>query len=165
LTGRSGIFRGSDFSHLFKVREAGMGRVPYVIVIGDDEIASKNLTVTVRKKSEPNKPFKEQLTIEALIAAVKGYGRKTVPPALYSPEAFAERPVYLILFSLAGLTGVLSGEVYTDRPHCDDSIRADYLYPEFCPGNFVYRLEGNVARSGIHMPNGAYGFSGTTSPE
>ncbi|MDP3563050.1 MAG: threonine--tRNA ligase [Methanoregula sp.] len=54
-----------------KVREAGMDWVPYVIVVGDEEVASKMLTVTVRKKSQPNKQFKEQLTIEALIAAVK----------------------------------------------------------------------------------------------
>jgi hypothetical protein len=42
--------------------------LPYVIVIGDDEIASKKLTVTVRKKSQPTKLFKEQMTPDALIA-------------------------------------------------------------------------------------------------
>jgi len=54
-----------------KVREAGMDWVPYVIVVGDEEVASKNLTVTIRRKSQPNKPFKEQMTTDALIAAVK----------------------------------------------------------------------------------------------
>ena len=42
-----------------KVREAGMDWVPYVIVIGDEEMANKKLTVTIRRKSEPNKPYKE----------------------------------------------------------------------------------------------------------
>jgi hypothetical protein len=36
-----------------------MVRVPYVFVAGDDEVASKKMTVTVRKKSQPNKLFKE----------------------------------------------------------------------------------------------------------
>lgn len=54
-----------------KVREAGMDWVPYVIVVGDEEVASKNLTVTIRRKLQPNKPFKEQMTTDALIAAVK----------------------------------------------------------------------------------------------
>lgn len=40
-------------------REAGMVRIPYVVVVGDDEVASKKLTVIVRKKSQPNKLFKE----------------------------------------------------------------------------------------------------------
>ena len=42
-----------------KVREAGMDWVPYVIVIGDEEIANKKLTVTIRRKSLPNKPHKD----------------------------------------------------------------------------------------------------------
>ena len=54
-----------------KVREAGMDWVPYVIVIGDEEMANKKLTVTIRRKSEPNKPYKEQMTADALAAAVK----------------------------------------------------------------------------------------------
>jgi threonyl-tRNA synthetase len=32
-----------------KVREAGTDRVPYVVVVGDEEVASKKLNVTVRK--------------------------------------------------------------------------------------------------------------------
>ena len=36
-----------------KVREAGMDWVPYVVVVSDDEIAFKKLTVMVRKKSQP----------------------------------------------------------------------------------------------------------------
>jgi len=46
-----------------KVREAGMDWVPFVIVVGDEEVASRKLTVTIRRKSQPNKPFKEQLTL------------------------------------------------------------------------------------------------------
>jgi len=48
-----------------------MDRGPYLVVVGDDEVASKKLTVTVRKKSQPGKPFKEQMTVESLIASVR----------------------------------------------------------------------------------------------
>ena len=65
-----------------KVREAGMDWVPYVVVVGDEEVASKKLTVTVRKKSQPNKPFKEQMAVEGLIAAA----RKDVEGTPFRPQ-------------------------------------------------------------------------------
>jgi threonyl-tRNA synthetase len=78
-----------------KVREAGMDWVPYVIVVGDDEIASKNLTVTVRKKSQPNKPFKEQMTVESLIASVrKDVEGKPFRP-LYTPRNLSMKARYI----------------------------------------------------------------------
>ncbi|MFA4850488.1 MAG: threonine--tRNA ligase [Methanoregula sp.] len=78
-----------------KVREAGMDWVPYVIVVGDEEVASKNLTVTVRKKSQPNKPFKEQLTIEALIAAVKNDTEGKPFRPLYTPRNLSLKARYI----------------------------------------------------------------------
>jgi threonyl-tRNA synthetase len=42
-----------------------------VIVVGDEEVASRKLTVTVRKKSQQGKPSREQMTPEGLIAAVR----------------------------------------------------------------------------------------------
>ncbi len=78
-----------------KVREAGMDWVPYVIVVGDEEVASKKLTVTIRKKSQPNKPYKEQLTTEALIAAVrKDTGGKPFRP-LYTPRKLSLKARYI----------------------------------------------------------------------
>ncbi|MFA5269572.1 MAG: His/Gly/Thr/Pro-type tRNA ligase C-terminal domain-containing protein, partial [Methanoregula sp.] len=78
-----------------KVREAGMDWVPYVIVVGDEEVASKNLTVTVRKKSQPNKPFKEQMTPEGLIAAVrKDVEGKPFRP-LYTPRKLSMKARYI----------------------------------------------------------------------
>ncbi len=78
-----------------KVREAGMDWVPYVIVVGDEEVASKNLTVTVRKKSAPNKPFKEQLSIEALIAAVKKDTEGKPFRPLYTPRKLSLKARYI----------------------------------------------------------------------
>ena len=78
-----------------KVREAGMDWVPYVVVVGDDEVASKKLTVTVRKKSQPNKPFKEQMTPDALIAAVrKDVEGKPFRP-LYTPRKLSMKARYI----------------------------------------------------------------------
>jgi threonyl-tRNA synthetase len=72
-----------------------MDWVPYVIVVGDDEIASKNLTVTVRKKSQPNKPFKEQMTVESLIASVrKDVEGKPFRP-LYTPRNLSMKARYI----------------------------------------------------------------------
>ena len=78
-----------------KVREAGMDWVPYVIVIGDDEIANKKLTVTIRRKSQPNKPHKEQLTVEELAAAVKTeIGIMPFRP-LYTPRKLSLKARYI----------------------------------------------------------------------
>jgi threonyl-tRNA synthetase len=78
-----------------KVREAGMDWVPYVIVIGDEEMANKKLTVTIRRKSEPNKPFKEQMTADALAAAVKKeIAGKPFRP-LYTPRKLSLKARYI----------------------------------------------------------------------
>ena len=79
-----------------KVREAGMDWVPYVIVVGDEEVASKKLTVvTIRKKSQPNKPFKEQMTTEVLIAAVKKYVEGKPFRPLYTPRKLSMKARYI----------------------------------------------------------------------
>ncbi len=78
-----------------KVREAGMDWVPYVVVVGDEEMAGKKLTVTVRKKSQPNKPFKEELSTEALITAVKcDIENKPFRP-LYTPRRLSKKARYI----------------------------------------------------------------------
>jgi threonyl-tRNA synthetase len=78
-----------------KVREAGMDWVPYVIVVGDEEAASKKMTVTIRKKSQPNKPFKEQLTTEELIAAVKKDTEGKPFRPLYTPRKLSMKARYI----------------------------------------------------------------------
>ena len=78
-----------------KVREAGMDWIPYVVVVGDEEVASKKLTVTVRKKSQPNKPFKEQMSIETLITSVKvDIDGKPFRP-LYTPRKLSMKARYI----------------------------------------------------------------------
>jgi threonyl-tRNA synthetase len=78
-----------------KVREAGVDWIPYVIVVGDEEVASKKLTVTIRKKSQPNKPHKEQLTVDALIAAVKKDTEDKPFRPLYTPRKLTMKARYI----------------------------------------------------------------------
>jgi threonyl-tRNA synthetase len=78
-----------------KVREAGMDWVPYVVVIGDDEISRKELTVTVRKKSQPNKPFKEKMTTEALVSAVRKDTEGMPHRPLYTPRKLSKKARYI----------------------------------------------------------------------
>jgi threonyl-tRNA synthetase len=49
-----------------KIRDAGREWVPYVVVIGDEEMASGNLTVTVRIDSTPKSAAKSKMSIEDL---------------------------------------------------------------------------------------------------
>ena len=77
------------------IRESGMDWIPYVVVVGDEEVKPKKLTVTVRKKSQPNKPFKEQMTVEGLIAAVrKDVEGKPFRP-LYTPRKLSMKARYI----------------------------------------------------------------------
>jgi threonyl-tRNA synthetase len=84
-----------DESVAKKVREAGMDWVPYVIVIGDEEVAGKKLTVTIRKMSEPKKPHKEQLTTETLIPAIRNEIQGMPFRPLYTPRRLSKKARYI----------------------------------------------------------------------
>ena len=59
------------------------------------DVASGKLTVTVRKKSQTNKPFREQMTVEGLIAAVrKDVEGKPFRP-LYTPRKLSMKARYI----------------------------------------------------------------------
>ena len=78
-----------------KVREAGMDWVPYVIVVGDAEIDTGRLTVTIRGKSAPNKPHKETMELPELIAMVKkDTGGMPFRP-LYTPMKLSKKARYI----------------------------------------------------------------------
>lgn len=49
-----------------KIRNAGMEWIPYVVVVGDNELESGMLNVTVRAKSKPKKPMKVQMSVDEL---------------------------------------------------------------------------------------------------
>jgi threonyl-tRNA synthetase len=78
-----------------KVREAGMDWVPFVVVVGDEEVASRKLTVTIRRKSQPSKPFKEQMTTEQLIDAVRKDTAGKPFRLLYTPRKLSKKARYI----------------------------------------------------------------------
>ncbi|MCX9084351.1 MAG: threonine--tRNA ligase [Candidatus Methanoperedens sp.] len=49
-----------------KIRDAGKEWVPYVAVVGDEEVKSGKISVTVRSESAPNKPANITMSIEEL---------------------------------------------------------------------------------------------------
>ncbi|MGB8217960.1 MAG: threonine--tRNA ligase [Candidatus Methanoperedens sp.] len=55
-----------------KIRDAGKEWIPYVAVVGDEEVAGDNLTVTVRSESSPNKPSNIKMTIGELNERISG---------------------------------------------------------------------------------------------
>jgi threonyl-tRNA synthetase len=78
-----------------KVREAGMDWVPYVVVIGDAEMESGKLTVTIRRESQPNKPHKEELNVDGLkIRIAKDLEGKPFRP-LYTPKKLSMKARYI----------------------------------------------------------------------
>jgi len=78
-----------------KVREAAMDWVPYVIVIGDKEMENSELTVTIRKKSAPNKPYKETMTIDALKEQLNVDLADVPFRPLYTPLRLSKKPHYI----------------------------------------------------------------------
>jgi len=78
-----------------KVREAGVDWIPYVVVIGDDELSTGELTVTIRARSEPKKPYKESLTLEELIALVYIETQGMPYRPLYTPRLLSQKPHYI----------------------------------------------------------------------
>ncbi|MDD1674178.1 MAG: threonine--tRNA ligase [Methanomicrobiales archaeon] len=78
-----------------KVRLAGTDWVPYVAVIGDREAAAGTMTVTIRKKSEPEKPFKQQMTIQELVAMVREDTAGMPVRPLYTPRKLSVKPRFI----------------------------------------------------------------------
>jgi threonyl-tRNA synthetase len=78
-----------------KIREAGMDWVPYVAVIGDQEAETGRLMITIRRLSEKKKPYKETMTENELVQAVKleTAGKPFRP--LYTPRLLSRKPRFI----------------------------------------------------------------------
>jgi threonyl-tRNA synthetase len=78
-----------------KVRESAMDWVPYVIVVGDAEVESGKLTVTIRKESAKDKPHKVTLTETEVIAVIRqDIGSMPFRP-LYTPRKLSKKARYI----------------------------------------------------------------------
>ena len=78
-----------------KIREAGMDWAPYVAVIGDQEAETGRLTVTIRKLSEKKKPYKEMMSEDELIEAVKMETAGKPSRPLYTPRLLSMKPRFI----------------------------------------------------------------------
>lgn len=78
-----------------KIRDAGREWVPYVVVIGDDELESGRLAVTVRAESEPKKPRKVEMTVEELRSRIAEETAGKPTKRLPLPVKLSERPRFI----------------------------------------------------------------------
>jgi len=78
-----------------KIRDAGREWVPYVVVIGDEELESGKLAVTVRAESEPKKPKKIEMTAEELKARIAAETAGKPWKRLPLPVKLSERPRFI----------------------------------------------------------------------
>ena len=78
-----------------KIRDAGREWIPYVAVIGDEELASGSMTVTIRAESMPKAPAKVSLSLEdlrnRLQVETKGMPYKGLPLSV----RLSERPKFI----------------------------------------------------------------------
>jgi len=71
-----------------------MGQVPYVVVVGNEEVTSKNDDRHCPEEVAAQ-PFKEQMTVDSLIAAVrKDVEGKPFRP-LYTPRKLSMKARYI----------------------------------------------------------------------
>ncbi|MDM7940915.1 MAG: threonine--tRNA ligase [Methanothrix sp.] len=78
-----------------KIRDAGREWVPYVVVIGDDEQASGQLTVTVRANSTPKSPAKAKMSVEDLRRQISSETAGKPWRRLPLPVRLSERPRFI----------------------------------------------------------------------
>lgn len=78
-----------------KIRDAGREWVPYVVVIGDSELESGKLAVTIRAESEPKQPAKVEMTIEDLRARIAAETAGKPTKRLPLPMKLSERPRFI----------------------------------------------------------------------
>jgi threonyl-tRNA synthetase len=78
-----------------KIRDAGREWIPYVAVIGDEELNSGQITVTIRQDSTPKSPVKVSMSIEDLrkriFAETEGKPWKRLPLS----QKLSERPKFI----------------------------------------------------------------------
>jgi threonyl-tRNA synthetase len=78
-----------------KIRDAGREWIPYVVVIGDEEIESGKLSVTIRAESTPKSPAKSKMTVEYLRRRISDETKGKPWRRLPLPMNLSERPKFI----------------------------------------------------------------------
>jgi threonyl-tRNA synthetase len=78
-----------------KIRDAGREWVPYVVVIGDEELASGRMTVTVRAQSTPKSAAKVGMSVDELRKRISSETAGKPWRRLPLPIKLSERPKFI----------------------------------------------------------------------
>ncbi len=78
-----------------KVREAGREWVPYVVVVGDKEVETGNINVTLRAESQAKKPKKVEMTAKELDARIQSEVQGMPYKGLPLAKLLSSRPKFL----------------------------------------------------------------------
>ncbi|MBP1908208.1 threonine--tRNA ligase [Methanolobus bombayensis] len=78
-----------------KIREAGREWVPYVVVVGDSEVESGTINVTIRAESQPKKPVKVEMSPEELNSRVAAEIEGMPYKGLCLAKLLSQRPKFL----------------------------------------------------------------------
>ena len=78
----------------WRIRQAGIEWIPYVVVVGDKETEKNTLMVTIRAKSTPQKTYTEEMTVDQLAEAVINETNNMPFRPLYLPKRLSMRPKF-----------------------------------------------------------------------
>jgi len=78
-----------------KIRDAGREWIPYVAVIGDEELSSNQLTVTIRQESTPKSPARALMSVEELRKRIQDEIAGKPWRRLPLPVKLSERPKFI----------------------------------------------------------------------
>lgn len=78
-----------------KIRDAGREWIPYVVVIGDEELNSGQLTVTIRQESTPKAPAKAKMAVDDLRRRIQSETEGKPWRRLPLPVKLSERPKFI----------------------------------------------------------------------
>jgi threonyl-tRNA synthetase len=78
-----------------KIRDAGREWIPYVVVIGDEELGSGQLSVTIRAESTPKSPAKAKMTVQDLRQRIAAETAGKPWRKLPLPMNLSERPKFI----------------------------------------------------------------------
>ncbi|MCS3924925.1 threonine--tRNA ligase [Methanosalsum natronophilum] len=78
-----------------KIRDAGREWIPYVVVIGDKEVESGNINVTIRSESQQNKPVKKEMSVNELNKKIHEETSSMPFRNLPLPKYVSQRPKFI----------------------------------------------------------------------
>lgn len=79
----------------WKVRDAGKQWIPYVVVIGDNEVKDGFMTVTVREESKPNKPKSKAMKLDSLVKNIRSACLEKPFQQLSMPVRISLWPIFI----------------------------------------------------------------------